>query len=563
MRKEPLVHKYRIKNLQEIIGQDFAVSFLRNSLYKGLLYPLYLFSGLHGSGKTSSARIFALSRCCHNYQKFTNDFSVTIPCESCESCKAFYDRKHPDIIEFDAASHSGVDAIRTIIDNVNLSPLVGDKKFYIIDEAHMLTKSAANACLKMFEDAPLHVHFIMATTEVHKIIETIRSRSIIVPFTQIKKESLIAYIKKITFDEKTKITDAAIELIIDYANGSVRDTINTLEKFIVTYSERIVDETVVKEVLHLISQKEVSSFIEIIIAGNSEDYFNKKEEIQKKIFDTKNLWNMTIKIVQQKIKNTLLAKNEIDLKNQKKYRLLFEKIYEWSDHFLSSLQPFSIFDILFYSILDSNALENFENNSENNNDTPIKTIRTEMQPKNNSTTENLAISSSLQQEILKKVEILDPALHSVLSKGEITILEEKKKICIQFSSLFSFYREFLEIKKEIVKDLLQKYGYDNFSIESIFIDTNNEKELKNSIKISTKENGEKRENFINENSIKEKKDINWKNFSKNSTKQQKQYAPDIVKKMLGSLPQSAQSLIENFPGKTEIIDISNDDIGDI
>ena len=170
-----LTKKYRSKFLSEIIGQPFISQFLLNSLYKNFIYPLYLFSGMRGTGKTSTARIFSISMLCQKYEEKKIE---NLPCYQCQSCIAFLDNRHPDIIELDAASNNGVETIRSLIENVSIYPVFGKRKFYIIDEVHMLSKAAFNACLKIMEEPPEHVCFILATTEFQKVLETIRSRSI-------------------------------------------------------------------------------------------------------------------------------------------------------------------------------------------------------------------------------------------------------------------------------------------------------------------------------------------------------------------------------------------------
>src|SRR5579871_3248756 len=171
-----LARKWRSKDFDHIIGQDVAVKMLKNSLYLGQLFPVYLFSGQRGCGKTSTARIFAMAVNCTSLSAFQkNPKTTAIPCLVCDSCVAMATGKHPDFIEIDAASHTGVDTIRTIIDASQLLPLMGSKKIYLIDEAHMLSKSSCNALLKILEEPPCSVLFMLATTDPQKIIETVRS----------------------------------------------------------------------------------------------------------------------------------------------------------------------------------------------------------------------------------------------------------------------------------------------------------------------------------------------------------------------------------------------------
>lgn len=172
-----LTRKWRSKQFDQVVGQDLSVKILKNSLYKGYLFPVYLFSGQHGCGKTSVARIFASAINCELLSTFQKDpQSTKIPCLICASCKAMGGNNHPDFFEIDAASHTGVDNIRMIIDSSSLLPLMGKTKIYLIDEAHMLSKAAFNAFLKILEEPPASVVFILATTDIDKIIDTVKSR---------------------------------------------------------------------------------------------------------------------------------------------------------------------------------------------------------------------------------------------------------------------------------------------------------------------------------------------------------------------------------------------------
>ncbi|HZW61234.1 MAG TPA: AAA family ATPase, partial [Candidatus Babeliales bacterium] len=150
-----LARKWRSRNFDQIVGQELSVKMLKNSLYLGQFFPVYLFSGQRGCGKTSTARVFAAAVNCKQLPSFQqNPKNFSIPCLTCESCTAMMQGQHPDFFEIDAASHTGVDTIRQIIDASQLLPLMGAKKIYLIDEAHMLSKASFNALLKILEEPP-------------------------------------------------------------------------------------------------------------------------------------------------------------------------------------------------------------------------------------------------------------------------------------------------------------------------------------------------------------------------------------------------------------------------
>lgn len=221
---------WRARTFDHIIGQELSVRVLKNSLYKNYFFPLYLLSGQRGSGKTSMARIFAAAINCEQLPLFQkNPTTHTVPCLSCISCQAMAHQNHPDFIEMDAASHTGVDNVRAIIDAASLLPVLGKKRIYLIDEAHMLSKAAFNAFLKILEEPPASVLFILATTDVHKIIDTIISRSFRLLLRPITVPQLATYLEKVCVQEQLTYDQEGLMLLAQEAQGSVRDALNVLE----------------------------------------------------------------------------------------------------------------------------------------------------------------------------------------------------------------------------------------------------------------------------------------------------------------------------------------------
>jgi DNA polymerase III subunit gamma/tau len=169
-----LARAWRSRTFDEIVGQDLTVRLIKNSLYRGHFFPVYLLSGQRGCGKTSMGRLFAAAVNCAQLPAFQQKpQEIVLPCRTCHSCQAMIAINHPDFIEIDAASHTGVDNIRTIIEAASFLPLIGHYKVYLIDEAHMLSKAAFNAFLKILEEPPRSVLFLLATTEPLKIIDTL------------------------------------------------------------------------------------------------------------------------------------------------------------------------------------------------------------------------------------------------------------------------------------------------------------------------------------------------------------------------------------------------------
>lgn len=239
-----LTRKWRSKKFKEIIGQDLVVKILQNSLYKKAFFPVYLFSGQRGCGKTTTARVFAAAANCQQLEQFQkNPKEFQIPCLQCESCVAMTQMRHPDFVEIDAASYTGVDNIRNIIDTSSFLPVLSHKKIYLIDEVHMLSKAAFNAFLKILEEPPKFVVFILATTEIHKVPETVKSRCFQLFFNPVQIPVIVQHLQSICDQERIVYQDSALELIAQVCDGSLRDAINLLEQ------ARFAGERVNKEVI--------------------------------------------------------------------------------------------------------------------------------------------------------------------------------------------------------------------------------------------------------------------------------------------------------------------------
>jgi DNA polymerase III subunit gamma/tau len=246
-----LARKWRSKNFDQIIGQDLSLRMLKNSLYLGQYFPVYLFSGNRGCGKTTTARVFAAALNCEQLPVFQkNPKHAVVPCLECASCVAMAQGKHPDFFEIDAASHTGVDTIRTIIEAAQLLPLMGTKKIYLIDEAHMLSKASFNALLKILEEPPRSVLFILATTDEQKIIDTVRSRCFQLFFKHIESNTLLTHLMHICDQEKIIADTEGLLIIIRESEGCARDAINLLEQ-VRFAAGKVTKEAVLKVLGHL------------------------------------------------------------------------------------------------------------------------------------------------------------------------------------------------------------------------------------------------------------------------------------------------------------------------
>ena len=236
-----LYRRFRPKTFNEVIGQDHIVSALTHQVESGNISHAYLFCGSRGTGKTSCALIFAKAINCLNPKNGS-------PCQECEVCKALSNASNVDIIELDAASNNGVDEIREIREKITYPPINGKYKVYIIDEVHMLTDSAFNALLKTLEEPPSHAVFILATTEVYKLPQTILSRCMRFDFRLVSKEDLMARLKQIFDELNISYDEKSIELIALSAEGSVRDMLSIADA-VLAYSKNNVTYEKTVEVL--------------------------------------------------------------------------------------------------------------------------------------------------------------------------------------------------------------------------------------------------------------------------------------------------------------------------
>ncbi|MGB9762127.1 MAG: DNA polymerase III subunit gamma/tau [Caldimicrobium thiodismutans] len=219
-----LARKYRPQKFSEVVGQTHVVKTLINALKLGKLTHALLFSGIKGTGKTTIARIVAKALNCLNLQEGYE------PCNECQNCQEINKGIFVDVLEIDAASNRGIDQVRELIENLKYAPAKGKAKVYIIDEAHMLTKEAANALLKSLEEPPPHVYFILATTEPNRLPPTILSRCQRYDFRRLDLRTMVQFLRYVCERENYKIETSALELIAKEAQGSMRDALSLLDQ---------------------------------------------------------------------------------------------------------------------------------------------------------------------------------------------------------------------------------------------------------------------------------------------------------------------------------------------
>ncbi len=260
-----LYRKYRPQSFGEVIGQSHVVKTLTNSISGKTISHAYLFSGPRGSGKTTIARLFAKAINCEDLSSFE-------PCNKCSSCLEIMQNRSMDLIEIDAASHTGVDDIRELIEGIKFAPVKSKYKIFIIDECHQLSRSAANALLKTLEEPPAHAVFLLATTEVHKMIPTIISRCQRFDFKRLQVPEIIKKLEFISKKENIKFDDSALSLIALNSRGSFRDAESLLDECISfagkTGSIKTED---IKELLGIVEVGQIAQFVDCLVQKNTKD----------------------------------------------------------------------------------------------------------------------------------------------------------------------------------------------------------------------------------------------------------------------------------------------------
>jgi DNA polymerase-3 subunit gamma/tau len=258
-----LYRKYRPQGFDEIIGQEHIVTTLANSVKAGGIAHAYLFSGPRGSGKTTIARIFAKAINCQSPKNGQ-------PCGSCASCQEITAGNALDLLEIDAASHTGVDDVRQLIEGIQFAPVKSKYKVFIVDECHQLSKSAANALLKTLEEPPAHAIFILATTEADKMIPTIVSRCQRFDFKKLKIPEIIKKLEFILKKEEVKYEPSVLQVIAFNARGSFRDAESLLDKCI-AFSGGNLKEQTIKELLGIVDAGQISAFIDLVLKKDAKE----------------------------------------------------------------------------------------------------------------------------------------------------------------------------------------------------------------------------------------------------------------------------------------------------
>ena len=287
-----LALKYRPKNFKELIGQDIMVETVTNSIKLNKLPNAYLLTGIRGVGKTTTARLIAKALNCEK------DFLKEENCV-CSHCEEIASSKHLDVLEMDAASRTGIDDVRELIESSKYNPTSAKYKVVILDEVHMLSKQAFNGLLKTLEEPPPHLKFIFATTEVKKIPVTIVSRCQRFDLHRVSIRDLLANLKKILKIENGKISDRALILIAKAAEGSVRDSLSLLDRALVTQDieEKEIDEGFVRRMLGIADRSKILNLLSFIFQGEQKKSLTQLKEMINEGIEPTNFLNDLLEII--------------------------------------------------------------------------------------------------------------------------------------------------------------------------------------------------------------------------------------------------------------------------
>lgn len=468
-----LARSWRCRTFDQMIGQTVSIRILKNSLYRNYFVPIYLFAGLKGSGKTTLARIFAAALNCEQLASFQQDpKKQVLPCLSCTSCVHAAQGSHPDILEIDAASHTGVDHVRTIIDAAGLLPVLGKKRVYIIDEAHMLSKAAFNAFLKILEEPPVGVLFIMATTELSKILETVRSRSLQLFFTPIDVHLLTGHLQKVCQDEKIEHELQALERIAHEAHGSARDALNMLER--VRLASERVTLAAVNESLGLAAESHVMEILSALVQRDEQAIVEALHEYAQEPHRVLALWkhigellSVVLTEVYTQSFNVLTKLNvpqEIELKAEEgKY--LLQLWLEYDQIVLKGVSPYSVVQLALITMASRHKRTAapaplVKEQGKTRTDVPIAPAIQSGAPSAAQTKEVMASAvhhtDPQWQVFLSKIEGLnDPLLNSIFNQVHKRTEERDAGILhLYFSQDLSFFQDWLNSTQHTWQPLL-------------------------------------------------------------------------------------------------------------
>ena len=444
MSYQVLARKYRPSSFSEVVGQEHVLKALENSISQNKLHQAYIFSGTRGVGKTTIARVF--SKCLNCMQA---DSPQVIPCNKCSACEEIKIGRHMEFLEVDAASRTGVDDMRELLDSVQYKPANARFKIYLIDEVHMLSKSSFNALLKTLEEPPPHVMFLMATTEVEKVPKTVLSRCLQLNLKVIPEAKIQLHLKSLLDLESIEYDEESIALIADSAQGSVRDGLTLLDQAI-AHGNGSLNTDDVKALLGTIDQSYIIELVEQVVAGNGDGAYNALHKITELNVEYEQVLKILISVFHKISLHQQLHNNESESIQRLADNLdpqITQLHYEIA---LNSLGKFHVHphpkQALELCVLRMLAFQ------------PMGDVATPKEEK-----KNLKISSTPQVEI-KKADTEDPApgvmQNKIVSEKEETIAKEPNPSSLDLRSWNSMF-DSLELSM-FVRQVFSEFEFISF-----------------------------------------------------------------------------------------------------
>lgn len=486
-----LARKWRAKQFDEIVGQPLAVRLVKNSLYRSLLFPVYLLSGTRGTGKTSMARIFAAALNCKELPAFQKDpQKQPLPCLVCASCEAMQQMNHPDFIEIDAASHTGVDNVRQIIDAASFVPVLGTKKIYLIDEAHMLSKAAFNAFLKILEEPPDTVVFMLATTDPHKIIQTVTSRCFQLYFDPIKPTEVVNHLITVCEQESLSAEPDALMLIAQETEGSMRDALNLLERLRAlpeVEKEADVSVTITKQtvidLLGSVDDGRLCELLNVVVAQDEQEVLATWERLQIGRYNPVMIWKKLVELLRRALwlkqgsnpDDVPVPDLLVDIVSSVSYdRLisLLDLCYSYELSFAKTAAPVTMLEMLFLKMVQ---LTSVQQETHTPSTVPlvkkkilsplpkrqvkpevVQSVKIQPRPQPLVTLEK---PSGVWAQCLQELEKLaDPLVLSIFKQGMQQVHNEKEKTLVMtFSKDLLFFKDCLGTTQKVWQPLIDKF----------------------------------------------------------------------------------------------------------
>jgi DNA polymerase III subunit gamma/tau len=552
-----LTRKWRSKTFDTIVGQDISVRILKNSLYLDQVFPVYLFSGQRGCGKTTTARVFTAAVNCLDLASFRkNPKNTLVPCLKCVSCIAMESGKHPDFTEIDAASHTGVDNIRQLIETTTFLPQMGSKKVYLIDEVHMLSKAAFNALLKILEEPPPSVIFILATTDPHKVIDTVKSRCFQLFFGPPKTNLLLQHLQHVCKVENIEVEIAALSILIREADGSVRDAMNLLEQ--VRFIEPHVTVKTVSSALGYVADSVLLNLIELYLANSNElpSYLVKLDLAAKNIeFIWKRLCELLKMVLYTKHGVVVDAEESLlELLNEIANKFTLSALVIFLDHIarqelilLKTAHKALVLELFF---LQGSGSQESSGDSKPivtkiKNDTLSESKEILVKPDQKKNESVVPVPQGAWQQMIGLIsQCGDPILISIFKQAQFVGVDENKLVSISFSEQFSFFEDLIIENKTVwQKFLLQVFG------EQAFLKTafdGKPKEVVRSEDVSQSA-------VSNQGAVEVKKKTSYQNGVSSSYQAKRISSKSFVKKQVDVSDKQkwplVNQILEHFPGQ--------------